>query len=442
LASFLKNTGIVTLSQIGTTVTLMVVGIITARYLGSDGKGQLAIALGLGMILAQILCMGFDRSATYHLAKGRIETSRVLGSWIITLIIGTLVAYGIIYPLAASFLADKFLKGISRPLLFWSSLICPLYMARLLVNSILGGHKEFFRQTYHNISVFAAGIISAVTALIIMRWGTVGYTKLHIILGFCSLCFGVYVFLGVVRCRPVFAVRDWWEMFRYGIKAALSQIFNLIDLRLDIFIINYFVNNSAVGVYSVAGAIVGVFCRLADSVSIVLFPTSASLGGDNARVLTALVCRNAVWVTAVLGGLFLIVSRPVIGFVFGEEFADASLALMLLMPGVIGQVISRICFTDCSARGEPGKATIAAAVTATLTIGFDLLLIPRYGMYGAAVASSIAYCTGGLLGLFWHRRLSGNRLRELLVPCRDDIKYYSIVWGKITSKMNLKMKGS
>jgi len=211
-----------------------------------------------------------------------------------------------------------------------------------------------------------------------------------------------------------------------------------VDLRLDMFIVNYYADTGVVGIYSVAASLANVFWMLANSLAAVLFPRSASMDTDKSRHLTALVCRNAVWITLIGGGLFLLVSRPVIVFVFKKDFADASTALALLMPGVIGQVISRICFTDCSAKGYPGKATLAAGVTAALTIVFDLVLIPHHGMYGAAVASSIAYCTGGVMGLYWQMKLSGNRLGELLLPGREDLKYYTAICKKLFPTQNLR----
>jgi len=130
-----------------------------------------------------------------------------------------------------------------------------------------------------------------------------------------------------------------------------------------------------------------------------------------------------------------LISRWLIIFTFGERFSDASVALAFLMPGVVGQVVSRICFTDCSARGFPEKATISSAITATLTIVFDVLLIPRYGICGAAVASSIAYCTSGVFGLYWHMKLSGNVLSALIIPKRSDLRYYKSIIENIQRKI-------
>ena len=234
--------------------------------------------------------------------------------------------------------------------------------------------------------------------------------------------------------KPIFGLKYWVSMFQYGYKMVVSRIFTLIDLRLDIFFINYYLNNSIVGIYTVAGALSNVFWIATTSISMVLFPRAASLGPEESKKLTCLICRNFLWLTVIFGGLFLLICKPLIVFVYDEKFAPAAGAFALLLPGIIGGVISRICFTDCSARGYPGRSSIAAAITATMTIIFDLLLIPKHGMYGAAVASSIAYCTGGVLGIYWHMKLSGNTLSSLILPRKDDLKYYINTYTKIKNK--------
>jgi O-antigen/teichoic acid export membrane protein len=433
--TFLKNAGIVTVTKLGGIATASVAAILTARYLGPDGKGQIALAMSTGMILAQILCLGFDQAAPYHIATGKLASKRVLGSWILTFVIASILSYGVAYPLFAHYLMDNVFAGVTKPMLFFGGLVCPLYLLRLLVNSILQGHEEFFKQSYHNILIFAGSIIAALSALVIFHLGPLGYVRTQVALGFGTLVYGFFILIKVIGFNPTFSLSDWFKMFRYGCKAALSQIFALIDLRLDIYVVNYFTDVSLVGIYTVAVALGDVFWILPNSVAVVLFPRTAASDRDESRKLTRLLCRNAMWQTIILGGLFLLISRWLIIFIFGERFSDASVALAFLMPGVVGQVVSRICFTDCSARGFPEKATISSAITATLTIVFDVLLIPRYGICGAAVASSIAYCTSGVLGLYWHMKLSGNVLSALIIPKRSDLRFYKSILKKIQGKL-------
>lgn len=433
--SFLRNTTFATISQGLAVLTATVVGIIAARYLGPAGKGEVALVMGAGMILAQILCLGFDRAAQYYIASGKLASEKVLGAWIITFFIGTLITFGIAYPLFLAYGMDNIFKGVSKNLLLLASLVCPLYLLRLLVNSILRGYEEFSREAYHNICICSASIAASLVALVVLGYGALGYVSMIMILGFISLVVGFAILRTVMPLKPVFGLSNWLRVLYYGTKASLSKIFTLIDLRLDIYIVNFFMDTSVVGIYTIAGALANAFWLLTNSIAAVLFSRVASEEPEESRKLTSLLCRNVLWLTAILGVLFLMISRRLIVFVYTGRFAGAALALALLMPGVVGQAVSRICFTDCSGRGYPGKATIAAAITATLTITFDMLLIPKYSMYGAAAASSIAYCTSGLLGLYWHMKLSGNSLGCLVVPRVSDLKHYRNVFVKIKAKL-------
>lgn len=432
--SFFRNASIVTVSQLAGAVTTTVAGILTARYLGPDGKGQVALAMSTGMILAIILRLGFHEAAPYYIASGKLASARVLGAWIITFVVATVFSYAVVYPLFTRYLMDSVFSGVSKSILLIGGLVCPLNLLRVVVNSILHGREEFVKRTSHDILIHLTTLIAAFLALVVFAFGPIGYVKMLMALGFISLGYGLYVLIKVIGFHPVFAISDWFKMLRYGSKATLSQIFNLIDLRLDIYFINCLTDISLVGVYTVAVAVGNLFWILPRSIAVVLFPRTAS-DPEQSRTLTSLLCRNVMWQAIILGGLFLLVSKQIIVFVFGERFSDASLALVFLMPGVIGWIVSRICYTDCSARGFPEKATISSAVTAALTIGFDILLIPKFGIFGAAVASSIAYCCGAVLGLHWHIKLSGNTLNALVVPRKSDLRYYKLILQKVRRKI-------
>jgi len=434
-ASFLKNTAFATISQGLAVSSAAVVGIIVARYLGTAGKGQLALTMGAGVILAEILCLGFDRAAQYYVASGKLTSEMVFGAWIITFVIGTLVAFGIVYPLFFAYCMDNFFNGVSRNLLLLAGLNCPLYLLRLLVNSILRGNEDFPKETYHNIAIYSAHIAASVLALVVLGYGVFGYISVIMALGFSSLVFGFAILRKVISLRPVFSLSNWLRVLYYGAKASLSKIFTLIDLRLDIYIVNFFMDTSVVGIYTVAGALANAFWLLTNSIAAVLFSRVASEEAEESRQLTSLLCRNVLWLTAIFGVLFLTISKRLIVFVYTEPFADAALALAFLMPGVVGQAVSRICFTDCSGRGFPEKGTYSAAITAILTIVFDIYLIPKYGIYGAAVASSIAYCTGGVLSVYWHLKVSGNKLSALIIPRMTDLRYYSAVLRKLKARI-------
>lgn len=76
---------------------------------------------------------------------------------------------------------------------------------------------------------------------------------------------------------------------------------------------------------------------------------------------------------------------------FGQDFAPAVGPLLLLLPGVLGLALSRPIFAIGQGKGELRMLVLATGAASVLNLLLNVLLIPRYGMYGAAVATSIGY---------------------------------------------------
>jgi peptidoglycan biosynthesis protein MviN/MurJ (putative lipid II flippase) len=71
-----------------------------------------------------------------------------------------------------------------------------------------------------------------------------------------------------------------------------------------------------------------------------------------------------------------------------------------------------------------GVTSIIAITSLVATVAFDLLLIPSFGINGAAAASSIAYGTSFVMALFYYGRISGNDPWACVLPRTADISLY------------------
>lgn len=426
-SSFLKNTSLTTASQVCGLLATAVGGILTARYLGPEGKGQVALAMTTGFLLARILCLGLDQAVPYYLASRKMAPQYVLGNCVLIILFALGVGYLCIYPALTRYLLDSLLSGLSVSLLYLGSLTFILYLLRLFVNSMLAGFQQFGKQTLHNLAISVGSILSGIIALIVLGVGPGGYIGLHVLFGAGTLLVGFWKVFQVVSPEVSISLDKAAEMLKYGLKSMLAQLLTLVDLRLDIYLINLFLSISSVGIYTVAVSVGTLFWVIPNGIAAALFPRAAAVEGKDSERLTAFVCRNTLWFTVMGSTAVALVSKPLFIFVFGEMFQEAALAFALLVPGIIGQVVARICFTDCAARGYPEKATISMVFTAVLTIFFDLMLIPRLGISGAALASSIAYVASGMMALYWHLRLSSNRLSSLLLPKVSDLTQYKLL---------------
>jgi len=136
---------------------------------------------------------------------------------------------------------------------------------------------------------------------------------------------------------------------------------------------------------------------------------------------------------AVLLGLF---SYPLIIILFGSSYEGSVPALRLLLPGVVLLAVCKVLASDLGGRGLLVYNSLASLAGLLATILLDLVLIPRWGIYGAAVASSISYTLSTAVTLIVYTRVSRHSTRDVLVPRREDWARF-VTYGRRVSQMFL-----
>ena len=158
------------------------------------------------------------------------------------------------------------------------------------------------------------------------------------------------------------------------------------------FLIAYFIDDVAVGIYSIAVLLVERVWLVSQSVSTVLFARVANLNTDLERNrFTSLAARNTFFITF-LGGLFLaIFSHWIIVILFGDEYVNSIIPFLYMIPGVVIFSLGKVLANDFTGRGYPEINTYIAFVVALTNFGLNIWLIPTYGIKGAALATSTSY---------------------------------------------------
>jgi O-antigen/teichoic acid export membrane protein len=137
--------------------------------------------------------------------------------------------------------------------------------------------------------------------------------------------------------------------------------------------------------------------------------------------IAAVLTRTTI-VVALLTAIPAFVLGPrLVRFVYGSEFADAGVALRLILPGVVAYSVVAILSRYIVGRGRPGTSTVVLLLGLFTNVVMNLVLIPRYGILGAAAASSISYAATAVATLAVFRRLSGRGWAETLIVRRSDI---------------------
>ena len=398
-------------------------GVIVARVLGAEGNGTVALLILIPTMIAFFGSLGIDKANGYLTGAKKYTPQVLLGNSIflsvtITLLIG--IAFWWAMPFTLKLLPAN---GISRPMLYLAFLIVPFSLFEMYFQGILWGLGRILQLSIVSIIRFASMLILIIILVWILRLGIGGAILAAIATP--AICVVIYAFFlrdVVTRLRFGYDKRSLKASFIFGLPAHLGNVMHFLNWRLDLLIVNYFVGVKQVGFYVVAASLAEVLWYLPDAFGFVLFPKTASSEPETARQFTPKVVRLSTFITAVAAvGLFLF-SKLVITVLYTEEFMPSLYPLWILLPGVVALSYSKVIFSDLGGRGKPYYGTYASLFSLFVTLGLDLLLIPRWGIIGAAVVSSLAYTTNAVVAVVFYLRLTGNKLTDVLLVRRSDIE--------------------
>jgi O-antigen/teichoic acid export membrane protein len=378
---------VVTTSAVGVAVygLGLATGPILARSLGPSGRGDLAAVL----VPAQLLCFGLAfglPSAAAYLVH-RFERGTLLAT---STIFGLVV--GIPLVLAAWPLLPGYYQHHGAAALFWAQIflaVSPLSVGAGVALSLLWTDGANLRWNLWRCAPTA--LTALLTIGLFMTSRLTVWTALAA--AFVGACSTVALLVQKAAWRPlVVSLKALRAQLSYGARVAIGSAADTIAGRLDQALMVAMVPSADLGLYAVAVTAAGLSGPLTSSLGLALFPElrrEQSAEAQRRRTSRALV---AVLVSSTGAAAVLAFAGPwLVAFLFGKSFADAATPLRLLL---LGQIASDATFPLTAwllAVGRPGAASQASAAAAIVTVIGLAFLVPRFGINGAAVTTSISY---------------------------------------------------
>jgi O-antigen/teichoic acid export membrane protein len=210
------------------------------------------------------------------------------------------------------------------------------------------------------------------------------------------------------------------EELRFGGKAVVGTVAERLQFRADTFIVNAITGIRATGIYSVTTGIAETLWYVPNALGVVMFSRAVDPTADAGRT-AAVLTRTTLALSVLLAVPTAILGPRLVRLVYGPQFADAGVALRLIIPGIIAYSVVAILSRYLTGRGRPGTGTLILLLGLVANVVANLLLVPRYGIVGAATASSISYSLTALVILAVFVRVSGRGVAETLLIRRSDI---------------------
>lgn len=187
-----------------------------------------------------------------------------------------------------------------------------------------------------------------------------------------------------------------WAFVRFGVPMTLWFLSSILLDVGDRYVINYLLGKAPVGVYDANYRLIaGSAALLVVPITMTLHPylMSVSARGDAEHIgkVIGTIVENLLIVGVLAVGLTWVFHTDIALIMLGAEFREGSVVMPLVLAGVFFFNIGTFVHKPFEIQGRPGTMVAFGAISAVANLVFCFVLIPPYGIVGAAYATLLAY---------------------------------------------------
>jgi O-antigen/teichoic acid export membrane protein len=381
-------------------------GILIARLLQPEGKGLFTTVATIADLVVDIATLGVFRATTYYVARSASDRqtdrqTRAASLWL-SLWLGlgsTLLLVG------AAVLAPRWAPELPPLALLLAAPMGLAAMLRSLFSATLRGEH---RPNHVNVVTlaFSALLLTALallglTGLLSLELAVLGRTCATALAGLLALLMVLRGPVGVPWPRADWPVAR--ALLAFGVPAAVAMFLETLHYRIDVLLIQAFLESRDVGYYSIATNAGELLWLLPSAVGLVLFPrVAATRRRDGATETTRLACWT-LGLTAPAALSLGAVAELVIVPVYGAAYLPSFQPLRLLLPGLVVMSAAIVLTSSLLGQGRLRGLVVVNACSIVTNAALNVLLLPRFGLNGAAVASSLSYALTAFATLLLYR---------------------------------------
>lgn len=391
--------------------------VILARTLGANGYGMYSLIIAAISIVSIPAAFGLPSLVIRETARALTvkDWGMIKGIWNwsgkVTAVITIILV--IVAGLLVLILGDRF-DRVYLDAFMWGILLVPLISLGNLRGAALQGLNRIIQGQLPE-KLFLPGINFLLILAALFFFPTKNFTPalavaLQVVAASLAFLFGAILLLRATpqswrQITPVYRHQSW---LRSTLPLAFISGLQLVISRTSLILLGLLTDPAQVGIYRVADQISVLIALGLHSVNVVVAPQFARLHATNdkkelQRMATAS-ARIAVATTLPIAVLFWTLGKPALNLIFGAEFLPVFSPLSIL---AFGQIVNSITGSNrflLNMTGFEQNTARGLAIAAISNIVLNLLLIPFWGVIGAAIASAITTAVWNIVFYFTVRR--------------------------------------
>lgn len=368
----------------------LLTGIITAKLLGPHGRGSLGAIVVWTNMIGSIGVIGIPHAITYYSGRGTAGRSLLWRTSIflasvqgMTLSIGSAAALPLIL---------RNLEPAARDETIWFSFFIVLSLLQGYQLALLQGAGRFrswnllrlFSSAAHLVLllVFSIGGLTLRGALL-AQMGSMALTTLAV----SYLCYKIWG-----GEHPKLEAPLLRQLFGFGIPTALAGLSYLVSSQLDQILLTQLVGPTELGLYVVAVGLSWGILPASQAVSVVAYSHMAQAREQGGQTrITRRSLALTFWLLLAGGVSGALLAEPLIVLLYGQSYKAAVGPFRILVLAIPFLGGNQILGNLLRGTGRPLFAGLCELMGAILTVALLIILLPSYGITGAAIASLAAY---------------------------------------------------
>ena len=401
----------------------LIVGMLSARYLGPSNYGLLNYAASLVAFAVPFVKLGFDSTLVKELVESPDKEGEIMGTALVLNICSSIVCM-----IGVCVFASIVNSGDRE-----SIIVCVLYSISM-VFSALEMIQYWFQ--YRLLSKYSS-------IAMLVAYVAVSFYKIYLLITSCSvfwfalsnsLDYGIIAIslLWIYKKKSDCALcwsKNWArKLFQRSKYYILASLMLVVLHNTDHIMLTSLVNKSENGYYSAALTCATVaqfvYVAIVDSFRPLILTSRKESSEKFERHMTALYCI-ILWLGIAQVVTFIICARPIVMLIYGAEYQPAIAVLRVLMTYFVFSLMGRVRNVWILAEQQQKYLPLINFSGAMFNVALNLYMIPHWGACGAALASTITQFFANFVLSYMIKPLRRNN--QLMLRALNPVTFVHVI---------------
>lgn len=416
-AQLIKGAGGTAILKVVNMILTLVIGVLMARSLGPENYGIYAFVLSLITLIALPTHAGLPTLIVRETAKNQLNKNWDLLKGLLKLSSGFVWSYSILTVIIVAVVLWfwKEPESIKTHTFLWALLLLPLIAFEGIRTSTLRGLRwvvssqipEQIIRPFITVSILGSILLlgNTIDAVVAMQ--------INVFSVFIAFLIGLLLLAKALpkeisQVKAEYTITPWLVSL---LPLSLFSGLNLLDSQVSILLLGFLATNEDVGLFRVAATGAALVSFGLSAVNMALAPQVARLYAageiEKLQQVITLSTRVVAVISFPVALIFIFAGENIITLIFGIQYAQAATALAILSVGQLVNASMGSVALVLNMTGHDSKTLVGVIVALVSNISCGLVLIPFYGLIGAAIGYTVSLIIWNILLYYQTRKATG-----------------------------------